>query len=146
MAFDPSDDERQELFRDGWKSFAGSDFKRVVGDETFWIGVPSGSRNRKYNVEWSRGGSAEQLGSATTINGALNLVRKKLSALSKPDPIASKPERQKTKRIAGRILVLTDWLQEVLDAEILRGDIIKYEGEAYQVGNFIGDKVELWRE
>ena len=152
MAFDPSDDELQELYRDGWSTFSfmgGADLQKKTHEGDFWLEVPSGARNRKYNVEYKRNGIKELLGSATTLNGALSLVKKKLRNIANPSSkkvvknIASNP---KTKRLVGRILVFTDLLQEMLDSEVLTGSIITYKGETYHVGSFIGDKVELWRE
>ena len=77
MAFDPSHEERQELLRDGWRPFMGDDLRKATPEGTFWIGVPIRLWNRKYNVTFAREGSEWQLGSATTLRGALGLVRKK---------------------------------------------------------------------
>jgi hypothetical protein len=146
MAFDPSHEERQELLRDGWRPFMGDDLRKTTPEGTFWIGVPSGSRNRKYNVTFAREGSEWQLGSATTLRGALGLVRKKERELTAPPPRRSAPSRPGPKRRVGRKMVSIDWLQGQLDDEVLRGDTVSLDGEVYRVGNFIGDKVELWRE
>ena len=149
MAFDPSDDEAQELFRDGWYTVMGGDFQKATPEGIFWMGIPSGSRNRKYNVEWKSENARAQLGSATTLQGALRLVKKKQRDLSRPlsaRPIMRRPGLAKPKRRVGRTMVSIDWLQEKLDDEVLRGASITLDGEAYSVGNFIGDKVELWRE
>ena len=147
MAYDPSHQERQELLRAGWRAFMGDDLQKTTPEGTFWIGVPSGSRNRKYNVTFTTPESHEyQLGSATTLKGALGLVKKEERATTAPPPRKSVPSRPGPKRRTGRIVVALEPLQAKLDDELLKGDFITLNGEVYLVGNFVGDKVELWRQ
>ena len=67
------------------------------------------------------------------------------------DPLAHLPKHrgeavEHPAPIAGRILRDSDALQEKLGIELLRGEVITLDGEVYEVGQFAGSKVELWRQ
>ena len=55
-----------------------------------------------------------------------------------PSPRLSPVERVRPR------MVDIDWLQEQLDAEVLRDDTVELNGEVYLVGKVIGGKIELW--